>query len=194
MESTHDRLMQPGIVPLSSADTPDAYAAVLRIARQLRSLGRRVIALCPADEGVVVAPFAVQLALVLSEVAESMVTVVQFDASARLLPEWASEGREVAGLRSAQLTETVTILEPDIEPGPSALADIETFLLQARRQPGFVLADTSDLRRTGNHLRAYFASDAVLVLARAHRTRERELLDRYREVPAELNLGVLLLG
>jgi len=186
--------MQSGIVPLSSADTPEAYAAVMRASRQLRTLGRRVIALCPADERVVVAPFAVQLALVLSEVAESTVTVAHFDASARLFPDLTSEGQEVAGLRSAQLTETVTILEPDAEPGPRVLADIESFLLQARRQSGYVLVDTSDLRRTGNHVRAYFASDAVLVLARAHRTRERELLNRYREVPTELNLGVLLLG
>ena len=57
-----------------------------------------------------------------------------------------------------------------------------------------VLVDLTGFRKLGEHLAAIEMCDGVIVLGRAGRTDEGELLRLKYEVPPALRLGVLLVG
>ena len=56
------------------------------------------------------------------------------------------------------------------------------------------LIDLTGWKRVGEHLSAFDVLDGVVVVARSGLTTEDELLRLSHEIPADRNLGVLLLG
>ncbi len=197
MEAGKSKLDSLGIPPISPGETPEAYAEFFRAARKLRTLGLKTIALIPADDRVAIPPVAIQLSLALSHAADQTVNVLDANTRHPALTQLASkleERTQRRGFITTWIADRVTVTTP---PGPLAglnLVELEETLQRDRERYGFVLIDFTGFDKLGEHVRAYQIVDGVLIIARTGKTKERDLLEKHVDVPAEKNLGVLLIG
>jgi hypothetical protein len=76
----------------------------------------------------------------------------------------------------------------------SALLPLRIFLRQEDSPFGHVIVDLTGLDQLGEHLDAAALLDGVALVARAGRTKAPVLERWMRELPADRNLGVLLIG
>ncbi|HMJ11792.1 MAG TPA: hypothetical protein VK524_10290 [Polyangiaceae bacterium] len=95
------------------------------------------------------------------------------------------------------LSPTLALVAPITKPAVSEqLPVLKALLAYSRERAGRVIADLSPLVDTDNHqaLAACHLFDGVVLLAVTGVTREKEVRRVERELPAERNLGVLLIG
>ncbi len=199
MDSTDDgaRLEALGIHVVVGEDHPEIRAECIRIARRLRHSGCKIIGLLPSSSDIGVPAIGVQLGLALAEVSGGTVAFV--DANIR----WPAISELAGGERAADETAFTTrwlrgslaLLTPpragDAGAGVPHLAGV---IREGAELFAQVLVDLTGFKKLGEHLAAIDMVDGVLVVARAGRTRETELLALAHELPRARNLGVLLLG
>jgi hypothetical protein len=191
------RLREAGLDPALLDERPALRDECARAARRLVHAGRRVIGLLPSSDRVAVPPIGVQLGLALADL--SGATVAFVDTNQR----WpALDGAVVADARQegdAFATRWLRgslalVVAPQGRHSSTGVLELGRVLRDGAELFGCVLVDLTGLKRLGEHLDAIALVDGVVIVARAGETTEGELLRLRHELPAEKNLGVLLIG
>jgi hypothetical protein len=176
-------------------------AAALRIdcipvAGRIKKTGRRVVGLLPASVDVGVVAVGVQLGLALVEVTNS--TAAYVDANVR----WPAISQIALGSRAGEdeslfatrwLRGQLALLTPaHVGEAGAGVPQLARVIQHSIEIFPHVLVDLTGFRKLGEHLAAIEMMDGVVVVARAGRTTENELLRLDYELPRHLYLGVLL--
>ena len=179
----------------------DEAAAALRVdcipvARRIHKAGRRIVGLLPASTDIGVMAVGVQLGLALVEVANT--TVAYVDANVR----WPAISQIAVGTRpnddesmfaTRWLRGQLALLTPPRAGDAGAgLPQLARVIQHSSELFSHVVVDLTGFKKLGEHLAAIEMMDGVVVVARAGRTNEDELLRLGHEMPRHLHLGVLL--
>jgi hypothetical protein len=182
---------------------PEVYAEARLVAQRLRLAQRQCIGLQPVAGQVAVLAPALLVARALAEQSAAEVVVVAPRLAWPAPPEGALENDGDQVFSALRVAESVLLrlpraalgiaIQPRILPARRdragvSFGDVERVLRHSRERAGFVLLDLTAFRELANLV------DGVVLLARAGRTREAQLLRLHRELPAGRELGVVLLG
>ncbi len=187
-----------GIELAAGGALPEVRAEATRIARRLHASKAKIIGLVPADSLVAVPPVAIQVGHALCELTGATIAVV--DANVRYpglsqLALDASADHDDTVYTTRWLRGSLALLTPPrAERAGQIVPQLARLLLDGVDLFEHVLCDLTGLELLGEHASAAACMDGVIVLARAHRTHEDELLALRRSMPAERFMGVLLIG
>lgn len=176
----------------------EVRAACARIARKLHEDKVRVVGFVPSDDKVAVPPLLIQLGLALVDLTGATVAVV--DANVRYpglaaLNRGQSVDHDDSVFSTRWLRGSLALLSPPkVEQPGEVVPQLARVLLDGSDLFAHVLVDLTGFELLGEHASAAACMDAVAVVGRAHRTREKELLQLSRLMPQGRFLGVLLLG
>ncbi len=191
------RLAELGIYVVGD-ESPAARAECTRIARRLLIEGTKVIGFIPVRDDVAVPSVAIQLGLSLVEL--SGATAAYVDANVRF-PALAamSEGAPPPGpnevFSTRWLKGSLALLTPyKAERAGEAVPALASLLLEGTGLFEHVLVDLTGFDRLGEHASAAACMDGVVLVGRAHKTREKDVLSFVGEMPKSRFLGVLLVG
>ena len=173
-------------------------AACTRIAREIRSAGARVVGFVPSDDTVAVPPLLVHLGLALCDLTGATVAVV--DANVRY-PALAAIARgqrtdhDDSVFATRWLRGSLALLSPPrVERAGEVVPQLARVLLDGADLFAHVLVDLTGFELLGEHATAAACMDAVAMVGRAHKTRDRELVELASLMPHGRFLGVLLVG
>ncbi len=173
-------------------------AACAQIARRIVGEGVRVVGFVPGDDRVAVPPLLVHLGLALCNLTGATVAVV--DANVRY-PGLAQLNRglqvdnEHSVFSTRWLRGSLALLSPPrVERAGEVVPQLTRVLVDGADLFAHVLVDLTGFELLGEHASAAAGMDAVAVVGRAHRTRERELVALAEMMPHGRFLGVLLVG
>jgi len=186
-----------GIQLAAGDDLPEVRAECTRIARRIAHAGAKIIGIVPADDRVAVPPIAIQLGHALCDLTGATVAVV--DANVRypgLSQLAASKADDDPSVYSTRwIRGSLALLTPhQAERAGQIVPQLARLLLDGIDLFGHVLCDLTGLELVGEHASAAACMDTVMVVARAHRTHEDDLLALRRVLPPNRFLGVLLVG
>lgn len=193
-----DVLAQIGIELAAGDVLPEVRAECTRIARRLHASGTKVIGLVPADDRVAVPPVAIQIGNALCDLTGATVAVV--DANVRYpglsqLARGSQADRDDSVYSTRWIRGSLALLTPPrAERAGQIVPQLARLLLEGVDLFAHVVCDLTGLELLGEHASAAACMDGVIILARAHRTRESALLALRRQMPAERFMGVLLVG
>jgi hypothetical protein len=210
-----DRLAALGLGLIGSQEHSEAHAEAVRIARRLHAAHQKVIGFIPATPRVAVPPAALQIGSALVELTGATVAFV--DANMRYPALSAIAGLPAPdpdsgdpdggdpddprrpGGESLFLTRwlrgSLAVLTPrGAERAGEAVPQLARLLLDGVDLFEYVLVDLTGFDVLGEHGSAAACMDAVVLVGRAHRTREKDLLRFLNEMPQSRFLGVLLVG
>ncbi|HEY0253092.1 MAG TPA: hypothetical protein VGC41_16265 [Kofleriaceae bacterium] len=195
--SDEDVLAQIGI-PLDRATRGHLEAACARIARHIRSERLRVVGFVPSDDKVAVPPVIIHLGLALTQLTGATVAVVDANVRYPALASIAHGERtdhDDSVFATRWLRGSLALLTPPkVEQAGEVVPQLARILLDGSDLFAHVLVDLTGFELLGEHASAAACMDAVAVVGRAHRTRERELVELARLMPYGRFLGVLLVG
>jgi hypothetical protein len=185
-----------GIDPLTDGASSAARAELARVARRLRASGRKLIGLLPASRGVGVVATGVQLGLQMAQLTGAPIAFVDANARWPVLSEIQRDApADRAVFATRWLHGTLALLTPRrVGAAGGGVRDLERIVEEGREMFAHVLVDLTGFEELGEHLAAVDLLDGVVVVAAARETREQDLLRLARELPEELDLGVLLVG
>jgi hypothetical protein len=174
-------------------------AQCVHVARALRHADRRIVGVLPSSDDIGITGVGVQLGLALADV--SGATIAFVDANLR----WpAIADLEVAAEKSPDdqsafvtrwIRGSLALLTPmSVGEAGAGVPQLARVIQLGSWLFAHVLVDLTGFKKLGEHLAAIEMVDAVLVVSRAGRTREDELLRLKHELPEHKNLGVLLVG
>lgn len=193
------RLAELGIKILTDDDGPMVRAECMRIARRLRAAGEKIVGLIPAADDVAVPPLALQIGGALCDLTGA--TVAYVDANVRYPSLSAIAGEETTGADGDSVFSTrwlrgsLAVLTPHGSKRPGeAVPQLARLLVTGVDLFHHVLVDLTGFDVLGEHGSAAACMDAVMLVGRAHHTRERDLLRFRAEMPEKRFLGVLLVG
>ncbi len=173
-------------------------AACARVARRLHNERIRVVGFVPAEDQVAVPPILIQLGIALTELTGATIAVV--DANVRY-PGLGSlnEGKQTDSTESVFSTRwlhgSLALLSaPEVERAGEVVPQLARVLLDGADLFAHVLVDLTGFELLGEHASAAACMDAVALVGRAHRTRERELVELAQLMPHGRFLGILLVG
>jgi hypothetical protein len=177
-------------------DVDGLRADCVPIAQKIARGQHKVVGLVPASNEVGVAGVGVQLGLALCQLGGA--TVAYVDANVR----WPAISQIALGQRpdddetlfaTRWLEGSLALLTPPHAGDAGAgLPQLARTIQHGAHLFAHVLIDLTGFKQIGEHLAAVEMMDAVLVVARAGLTREDELLRLADELPARMNLGVIL--
>ena len=186
------------------------HSECVRIARRLHAARQKVIGFIPASPRVAVPPLALQLGSALVELTGATVAFVDANVRYPALSAMAEEddfppepdrrpttdGEERPRIfRTRWLRGSLAVLTPPgAELAGEAVPPLARLLLDGVDLFEYVLVDLTGFDVLGEHASAAACMDAVALVGRAHRTRERDLLRFLREMPSSRFLGVMLVG
>lgn len=206
------RTTRPQPVVLRRPDTDDAVlaslgieapdgalrAACTRVAQRIHNEGVRVVGFVPAADGVAVPPVLIQLGIALTELTGATIAVV--DANVRY-PGLGAFNRDQqtdsddSVFSTRWLYGSLALLSPPrVESAGQVVPQLARVLLDGSDLFEHVLVDLTGFELLGEHASAAACMDAVALVGRAHRTREKELLELARLMPHGRFFGVLLVG
>jgi len=198
IDPTGDELLeQIGIQLAAGENLPEVRAASTRIARRLAASRTKIIGLVPADDRVAVPPVAIQIGTALCDLTGAPCAVV--DANVRypglsaLATTPNEDGSSVYSTRWIRGS-LALLTPPRAERAGEIVPQLARLLLDGVDVFAHVLCDLTGLELVGEHASAAACMDSVIIVARAHRTHEDELLALRRLMPAHRFLGVLLVG
>jgi hypothetical protein len=173
-------------------------AACTRVARRMRDEGARVVGFVPAEDGVAVPPVLIQLGIALTELTGATIAVV--DANVRY-PGLSGLSRDQKPDSDESVFSTrwlygslALLTAPNVESAGQVVPQLARVLLDGSDLFAHVLVDLTGFELLGEHASAAACMDAVALVGRTHRTREKELLELARFMPHGRFLGVLLVG
>lgn len=188
---------------LASGDdrTGELRAACARIAHRLHRERLRVVGFIPCDDRAAVPPLIVQLGLALAELTGATIAVVdanvRYPAFAGAFPGGPERGAAAASgvFATRWLHGSLAVLTPRRAERAGEVAPQLARALDAGAELfAHVLVDLTGFELLGEHAAAAACMDAVVLVGRAHGSRERELLELARLVPKRRLLGVVLVG
>jgi hypothetical protein len=170
----------------------------MRIARRLHASGEKIVGLIPAARDVAVPPLAIQIGVALTELSGSTIAFV--DANVRY-PSLSALARGTRTDSSETVFTTrwlrgslALLTPPSTEHAGEVVPQLARLLLDGVDLFEHVLVDLTGFDLLGEHGSAAACMDAVILVGRAHRTREKDILRFRRDMPAQRFLGVLLVG
>ena len=173
-------------------------AACTKIARRIHGDGIRVVGLVPGDDHAAVPPLAIQLGLGLCELTGATIAVV--DANVRYpglgaLNRGRTADHDESVFSTRWLRGSLALLSPPrVERAGEVVPQLARVLLDGADLFAHVLVDLTGFELLGEHASAAACMDGVAIVARAHRTREHQLMELARLLPRDRFLGVLLVG
>ena len=192
-----DVLAQLGI----RLDTPElghVQAACARIARRIHADKLRVIGFVPTDDRVGVPPVAIHLGLAVCNLTGATVAVVDANVRYPALAQVSHGGSTDKGdtvFATRWLRGSLALLTPPrVERAGEVVPQLARLLLEGSDLFAHVLVDLTGFELLGEHASAAACMDAVAIVGRAHRSRERELVELSQLMPHGRFLGVLLVG
>jgi hypothetical protein len=180
-----------------SVDSPEVKAEATRIARRLHATGARAIGFVPADDQIAVPPIAIQLGLALCDLTGATIAVV--DANVRYpglsgLAEHDDLGDDTVFATRWLRGSLALLTPPRVERAGEVVPRLARLLLESADLFAHVLVDLTGFDLIGEHGSAAACMDGVIVVGRAHVTREGQLAALRRLMPQGRFLGVLLAG
>ena len=195
--SDDELLEQIGLV-LDGPDAGELRASCARIARRIHGDRARVVGFVPSDDTVAVPPLLVHLGLALCDLTGGTVAVVDANVRYPALAKIARgqrHDRDRSVFSTRWLRGSLALLSPPrVERAGEVVPQLARVLLEGAELFAHVLVDLTGFELLGEHASAAACMDAVALVARAHRTRERELVELADLMPANRFLGVLLVG
>jgi hypothetical protein len=182
-----------------AADGPVRFQC-LRAAQRLQHARYASVGLMPASADVGVVAAGINLALALAELSGSTVGYVDANVrwpalSAALEEEDESDPGSGSTFSTRWLRGDVALLVPKRRGAPGAGSQaLSRLIANARELFATCLVDLTGWKRLGEHLHAIALLDAIVIVAHAGVTTERELLVLSSEIPESRRAGVLLLG
>jgi len=179
-------------------DLAPLRAAATRVARHIASKKLGVVGFVPTDERVATPAVLIHLGLALVELTGATVAVV--DANVRYpalaaLSQGASRDSDDSVFFTRWLRGSLALLSPtNVERAGEVLPQLARLLGESADLFKHVLVDLTGFELLGEHAAAAASMDAVALIGRAHRSRERELLALANSMPAARFLGVMLVG
>jgi hypothetical protein len=196
-----DRLAAAGISIIDGEmDKAGVHAEAVRIARRIHAARRKVVGFIPATERVAVPPVALQRGSALFELTGATIAFVdanlRYPALADVAAHDSGEARvEHQVFETRWLRGSLAVLTPrGAERAGEAVPALARLLLDGIDLFEYVLVDLTGFDVLGEHASAAACMDAVVLVAGAHRTREKDVLRYLREMPEGRFLGVLLVG
>ena len=173
-------------------------AACAKIARRIHREQVQVIGFVPGDDQVAVPPVLIQLGFALCDLTGATVAVVDANVRYPGLPSL-NRGRSVDHEDSVFSTRwlggSLALLSPPrVESAGEVVPQLARVLVDGADLFAHVLVDLTGFELLGEHANAAAGMDGVAIVARAHHTREQQLVDLVRSLPQERFLGVLLVG
>jgi hypothetical protein len=173
-------------------------AACSRVARRIHNDGVRVVGFVPAADTVAVPAVLIQLGVALTELTGATIAVV--DANVRYpglgaLNRDQETDSDESVFSTRWLYGSLALLSPPrVERAGQVVPQLARALLDGSDLFEHVLVDLTGFELLGEHASAAACMDAVALVGRAHHTREKELLELARLMPAGRFFGVLLVG
>ncbi|HUJ60946.1 MAG TPA: hypothetical protein VLX92_20725 [Kofleriaceae bacterium] len=193
-----DELLASIGIDLEDPQIGEVRAACARVARRIHGEHIRVVGFVPSDDRVAVPPLLVHLGLALCDFTGGTVAVV--DANVRY-PALAAIARgqrtdtDDTVFSTRWLRGSLALLSPPrVEQAGEVVPQLARVLLDGSDLFAHVLVDLTGFELLGEHASAAACMDAVALVGRAHRTRERELMELAQLMPHGRFLGVLLVG
>jgi hypothetical protein len=181
-----------------ATDDGELKAACARVARRIHQEKIRVVGFVPCDNLVAVPPIVIQLGLALGELTGATIAVI--DANVRY-PGLGALNRDKATdtddsvFSTRWLRGSLALLSaPHVERAGEVVPQLARVLLDGADLFAHVLVDLTGFELLGEHGSAAACMDAVALVARAHHTREIELLQLAPLMPQGRFLGILLVG
>jgi hypothetical protein len=180
------------------ANNGEVKAACARVARRLHAEHIRVIGFVPAEDQVAVPPILIQLGIALTELTGATIAVV--DANVRYpglgtLNEGKQTDSDESVFSTRWLHGSLALLSPPhVERAGEVVPQLARVLLDGADLFAHVLVDLTGFELLGEHASAAACMDAVALVGRAHKTREREIVELAQFMPHGRFLGVLLVG
>ena len=208
---------------LDGPDIGQIEAACARIARRIVDEKLRIVGFVPSDDQVAVLPVAIHLGLALCRLTGATVAVVDANVRYPGLAE-ISRGPEMeraserwragpgsneaaAGQPAARTNHETSVFAtrwlkgslallspPSVERAGEVVPQLARALLDGSDMFAHVLVDLTGFELLGEHASAAACMDGVALIGRAHRTRERELVELASLMPHGRFMGVLLVG
>lgn len=179
-------------------ERPDVRDECIRVARRIQHAGPRIVGLLPSSNDVGVAGVAVQLGLALAELVGATVAFVDANLRWPAISELAvgeRAGEDESVFATRWLRGSLALLTPRrVGPAGAGLPQLARIIQTGQELFASMLVDLTGFKKLGEHLAAIDMVDGVLVIGRAGRTTEDELLRLNEELARRQNLGVLLVG
>lgn len=184
-----------GIDLASDAALPDVRTEAIRIARRLAASGAKAIGFVPADPDVAVPPALVQIGAALCDLTGATIAVV--DANVRYPGLRALVGGDESGqvFSTRWLAGSLALLTPArVERAGEVVPALARLLIDGADLFQHILCDLTGFEIIGEHASAAACMDGVVLIGRAHKSKEDELRALAALMPRDRFLGVLLVG
>ncbi len=191
----HDELREAGLRLMSDEECPGLSAECAALARRLRELRVRTVALVPARDDVAVPAVALHLGRALAGTSVRPVAVV--DAMGSWIgprPARTIHVESRAVLVTRWLDERLAFLSPSCVAPGAALRQLEGLLASEGATFEHLVLDLTGFHDLGQQRGACELLEAVLLVARSGATKTRWIRRRLRELAGTRCLGVLLTG
>jgi hypothetical protein len=188
------RLAEVGIHVVGD-ESPAVRAECTRIGRRLLAARTRVIGFIPTQPDVAVPPVAIQLGLSLVELSGATAAYVDANARYPALAELSVGGDRESAYSTRWLKGSLALLTPSgVDSAGEAVPALANLLLDGTELFEHVLVDLTGFDLLGEHAAAAACMDGVVLVGRAHATREKHILSYVHDIPEARLLGVLLVG
>lgn len=173
-------------------------AACAKIARRLVADRLRVVGFVPGDDRTAVPPVLIQLGLALCDLTGATIGVV--DANVRYpglgaLNRGRTADHDESVFSTRWLHGSLALISPPrVERAGEVVPQLARVLLDGADLFAHILVDLTGFELLGEHGSAAACMDGVALVARAHHTREQELIELAQLMPQGRFLGVLLVG
>jgi hypothetical protein len=184
-----------GIDLASDAALPEVRGEAIRIARRLSSSGAKAIGFVPADDDVAVPPALVQIGAALCDLTGATIAVV--DANVRYPGLRALVGGDQSDqvFSTRWLAGSLALLTPArVERAGEVVPALARLLIDGADLFAHILCDLTGFEIIGEHASAAACMDGVVLIGRAHKSKEDELRALAALMPRDRFLGVLLVG
>ena len=184
-----------GIELATDERLPDVRTEAIRIARRLSASGAKAIGFVPSDREVAVPPLLVQIGSALCDLTGATIAVV--DANVRYPGLRALVGSDQSDqvFSTRWLAGSLALLSPArVERAGEVVPALARLLLDGGDLFAHILCDLTGFDLIGEHASAAACMDGVVLVGRAHKSKEEELLALARLMPKDRFLGVLLIG
>lgn len=184
-----------GIDLASDLHLPEVRTEAMRIARRLQGSGAKAIGFVPADRDVAVPPVLVQIGAALCDLTGATIAVVDANVRYPGLRGLVGGSEPSTVFSTRWLAGSLALLTPArVERAGEVVPALARLLLDGSELFAHILCDLTGFELIGEHASAAACMDGVVVLGRAHKSRESELLALARLMPRDRFLGVLLVG
>ncbi len=184
-----------GIDVASDANLPEVRTEAIRIARRLQGSGARAIGFVPADDEVAVPPVLVQIGVALCDLTGTTIAVVDANVRYPGLRGLVGETPSDQVFSTRWLAGSLALLTPArVERAGEVVPALARLLLEGSELFAHILCDLTGFEIIGEHASAAACMDGVVLIGRAHKSKEDELRALAELMPRDRFLGVLLVG